>query len=144
MTFVVDRGLYPFESHFFTLSKRSAYALSRRRRWSACCDGAWRSELVLLFSGLRKAMRGAYQFVLDHIGCGLQKSPMRSAVSPHAQTAHRRSRSLARASWPDQKRSRQIAHDWGGMMTGMGYVVRDPSRIKRIALMNTSAFLFLR
>ncbi len=140
MTFVVDRGLYPFESHFFTLPSgvRMHYLDEGDGPPVVMVHGnpSW----SFYFRALVQAMRGAYRVIVpDHIGCGLSEKP---DDRRYRHTLEQRIDDLEAllGHLGLTKEITLIAHDWGGMI-GMGYVVRDPSRIKRIALMNTSAFL---
>ncbi len=72
----------------------------------------------------------------DHIGCGLSDKPQeyRYTLDQHIDN-------LAR--WIGQTlpsgQFNLIVHDWGGPI-GMGFAVRHPERIKRVVVLNTSAF----
>lgn len=140
MTFVVDRDLYPFESHFFTLPSgvRMHYLDEGDGPPVVMVHGnpSW----SFYFRTLVQSMREAYRVIVpDHIGCGLSEKP---DDRRYRHTLEQRIDDLEAllGHLGVTKEITLIAHDWGGMI-GMGYVVRDPSRIKRIALMNTSAFL---
>lgn len=89
-------------------------------------------ELVL---GLRSSCRA---IVPDHMGCGLSDKP---DDSRYDYTLTRRVDDLEALleSLEIKDDITLVLHDWGGMI-GMGYAVRRPKGIKRIVLLNTSAF----
>jgi len=87
-----------------------------------------------------QAVRGAHRAIVpDHIGCGLSDKPgddrydytLQSRIDDlDALLEHLNVRGNVTL----------LLHDWGGAI-GMGYAVRHPERIRRIALLNTAAFL---
>lgn len=77
----------------------------------------------------------------DHIGCGLSDKP---EDYPYTLDSHIDNL----AAWLDQAlppagadggKFNLIVHDWGGPI-GMGFAVRHPERIRRVVILNTSAF----
>ena len=91
----------------------------------------WR-DLVKAFSPSARCI------VPDHIGMGLSDKP---GDDGYEYTLKRRIDDLdaLMAKVAPSGPVTLIAHDWGGMI-GMGWACRNPSRIERIVLLNTSAF----
>lgn len=140
MTFLLNRELYPFESHFFSLPSgiRMHYLDEGQGQPVVMVHGnpSW----SFYFRALVKALRGTHRVIVpDHVGCGLSEKP---DDRRYHYTLEQRIDDLEAllAHLGVTKDITLIAHDWGGMI-GMGYVSREPSRVQRIALMNTSAFL---
>lgn len=75
----------------------------------------------------------------DHIGCGLSDKPDSSRYDYRLKSRIDNFEALM-----DHLNIHQnlnlILHDWGGMI-GMAYALRYPEKIRRIVIMNTSAFL---
>lgn len=74
----------------------------------------------------------------DHIGCGFSEKP---AEYPYTLSQHIDNFTA----WidhvlPEKQQFNLIVHDWGGPI-GIGYAVRHPERIKRVVILNTSAFI---
>ncbi len=140
MTFLVNRELYPFESHFFSLPSGVKMHYLDEGQGQPVVMVHGNPSWSFYFRALVKALRGSYRVIVpDHVGCGLSEKP---DDRRYRYTLEQRIDDLEAllAHLGVKKDITLIAHDWGGMI-GMGYVSRDPSRVQRIALMNTSAFL---
>jgi len=76
--------------------------------------------------------------VPDHIGCGLSDKP---CDADYEYTLKNRIDDLEALleSLKITDNITLVVHDWGGMI-GMGYAARYPERIKRLVILNTSAF----
>ena len=76
--------------------------------------------------------------VPDHIGCGLSDKP---SDNNYEYTLKNRIDDLEALleSLQITENITLVVHDWGGMI-GMGYAARYPERIKRLVILNTSAF----
>jgi len=75
---------------------------------------------------------------VDHIGCGLSQKPSLDAYDYRLKTrVEDLDRLLNNLGVTDN--ITLVVHDWGGMI-GMNYAVRYPKRIKRLVILNTSAF----
>jgi len=75
--------------------------------------------------------------VPDHIGCGRSDKP---DDSRYDYTLARRVEDLGRLiDHLDLPRVTLIVHDWGGMI-GTAWATRNPHRVERMVVMNTSAF----
>ena len=76
--------------------------------------------------------------VPDHIGCGLSDKP---DDDNYEYTLENRIDDLEALldSLAVKENITLVVHDWGGMI-GMGYAARYPERIKRLVILNTSAF----
>ncbi|PDW03382.1 alpha/beta fold hydrolase [Candidatus Viridilinea mediisalina] len=93
----------------------------------------WSFYFRHLIAGLRPHQR---VIVPDHIGCGLSDKPQ---DYPYRLATH--IENLGRL--VDHVGLQQVdlvVHDWGGAI-GMGWAVRNPERVRRIVVLNTSAFL---
>jgi haloalkane dehalogenase len=141
MTFSVDqiKHLYNFQSHFLTLNGYKYHYL----------DEGQGDPLVMLhgnpswsfmYRELVRSLRDSYHTVVpDHIGCGLSDKP---SVNDYEYTLERRVSDLE--ALLDQigaiRNLTLIMHDWGGPI-GMTYAARHPSRIRRLIVLNSAAFL---
>ncbi len=94
------------------------------------------------YRNLAKRLSGGFRCLApDHIGCGLSDKPQK-----YPYTLDNHIDNLA--AWLDQAlppsgedggKFNLIVHDWGGPI-GIGFAVRHPERIRRIVVLNTSAF----
>ena len=84
------------------------------------------------------ALRDQYRAVApDHIGCGRSDKP---DDSRYAYTLERRVQDLgALIDHLGFDRVTLVVHDWGGMI-GLTWATRNPERIDRLVVLNTSAF----
>lgn len=85
------------------------------------------------------ALRATHRCIVpDHIGCGLSDKP---DDGQYTYTLNRRVDDLEALldSLEVKANITLVVHDWGGMI-GMAYATRYPDRIKRLVVMNTSAF----
>lgn len=75
--------------------------------------------------------------VPDHIGCGFSEKPKDYpyTLSQHIDNLEKWIEHVL----PYGGRFNLIVHDWGGPI-GLGYAVRNPKRIKRVVILNTSGF----
>ena len=141
MSFSVDqiKHLYDFQSHYL---KRQGY------RYHYLDEGQGEPLVMLhgnpswsfMYRELVRAFRDSYRTVVpDHIGCGLSDKPP-SEEYPY--TLEERVSDLE--TLLDEKGIHSnitlIMHDWGGPI-GMTYAARHPSRIRRLIILNTAAFL---
>jgi haloalkane dehalogenase len=133
------RHLYPFDSHFIKI---------RGLRYHFLNEGA--GDPVVMIHGnptwsfyyreLVKALSPNYMVIVpDHIGCGLSDKP---SAKNYEYRLERRVKDLeALMDHLSLKRKfTLVLHDWGGII-GMVYAIRYPSRIGRLVIMNTAAFL---
>ncbi|MFQ5660528.1 MAG: alpha/beta fold hydrolase [Gammaproteobacteria bacterium] len=126
---------FPFSSRFATVNGRQMHYLD---------EGPSRATTVVMLHGnptwsfyFRKV--GSCRCIVpDHIGMGLSEKP---AGNSYRHTLSRRVDDLEELL--EQLAVKQgitlILHDWGGMI-GMAYAIRYPDRIKRLVIMNTTAF----
>jgi haloalkane dehalogenase len=140
----LDGSLYPFDSHFFERNGIRLHYLDEGPR-----SDASRAETVVMLHGnpswsiyyreLTKALRDTYRCIVpDHIGCGLSDKP---GDDRYAYTLEQRAGDLE--ALLDHLALTEdltlVLHDWGGMI-GMVYASRHPQRVKRLVILNTSAF----
>src|SRR5262245_57143104 len=88
------------------------------------------------FRGLVKALAGERRCVVpDHIGAGLSDKPQDYpyTLGTHIDNVGR----LVDALKLDGVTL--VVHDWGGAI-GFGWATRNPSRVRRLVVLNTSAF----
>ncbi len=91
------------------------------------------------YRNLVKALRNEYQCIVpDHIGCGFSSKPSDKNYNYCLKSRIDDLEALL-DSLNIHKNITLIVHDWGGMI-GMGYAQRHPDRIKRLVILNTSAF----
>ena len=135
------RNEYPFEHKY-----------AKVRGWNMHYFDTGAGEPVVMVHGnptwsffyrnLAKSLRGSFRCLApDHIGCGLSDKPQK-----YPYTLDNHIDNLA--DWIDQAlpasgdgggKFNLVVHDWGGPI-GMGFAVRHPERIKRVVVLNTSAF----
>ena len=141
MSFSVDqiKHLYDFQSHY----------LDRRGHQYHYLDEGQGDPLVMLhgnpswsfmYRELVRAFRDSYRTVVpDHMGCGLSDKP---SSEEYSYTLEERVSDLE--ALLNEKGIHSditlILHDWGGPI-GMTYAARHPSRISRLIILNTAAFL---
>jgi haloalkane dehalogenase len=129
------RDLYPFQSHFLTLSG-----------WKYHYVDEGSGEVLVVLHGnptwsfyyrrLIAEFRGAYRVIApDHMGCGYSDKPQEYAytLEQHIGNLEALLDSL------NVDRLTLFLHDWGGPI-GMGYALRHPDRVKRFVVFNTAAF----
>lgn len=136
---LVSTALYPFESHYVDRDDLNYHYL----------DEGEGDPVVMLhgnptwsfyYRNLIQALRGNYRCIApDHIGCGLSEKP---GDERYDYTLSSRVDDLERLldSLGIDENITLVLHDWGGMI-GMTYATRHPERIRRIVVLNTSAFL---
>jgi pimeloyl-ACP methyl ester carboxylesterase len=91
------------------------------------------------YRNLVSTLSANYQCIVpDHIGCGLSDKP---GDKDYEYTLKSRIDDLEALlnSLNITQNITLVVHDWGGMI-GMGYAARHPERIKRLVILNTSAF----
>jgi haloalkane dehalogenase len=131
--------LYPFEPHFLDVSGARMHYLDEGR-----------GEPVVMLHGnptwsfyyrdLVKALRSDYRTIVpDHVGCGLSDKP---GDDRYEYTLDRRVADLE--SLLDRLGLTNdltlVLHDWGGII-GMVFAHRHPERVRRLVVLNTTAFL---
>ena len=129
--------LYPFDEHWLDLDGLRYHYLDEGE-----------SEVVVAVHGnptwsfyyrdLVKDLRNDFRVVVpDHMGCGLSDKP---SDADYDYTLSRRIDDFgALMDDLDLGDINLVVHDWGGMI-GLGWAVRNPERIKRLVILNTSAF----
>jgi haloalkane dehalogenase len=132
------REYYPFTENYFDLDGLALHYL----------DEGHGEPVVMLhgnpswsyyYRDLVLALRDRYRCIVpDHIGCGLSEKP---GDDRYDYTLSRRAADLERLldHLAIAAGITLVLHDWGGMI-GMTCAVRNPSRIKRLVILNTAAF----
>jgi haloalkane dehalogenase len=130
---------YPFQSH---------YAVIQGLRLHYLDEGPQDAEPVIMLHGnpswsffyrkLISAFRDHYRCVVpDHIGMGLSDKP---GDDSYNFTLDQRVGDLETLlNQLEINNFTLVLHDWGGMI-GMAYANKHPERIKRLVILNTSAF----
>jgi haloalkane dehalogenase len=133
------RHLYPFDSHFVPINGLQYHYLD---------EGA--GEAVMMIHGnptwsfyyreLIKALSPNWRVIVpDHIGCGFSEKP---AIEQYDYRLASRVHDLeSLINHLNLKHNLTLVlHDWGGII-GMAYAVDNRSRIGRLIVLNTAAFL---
>lgn len=131
------RSLYPFQSHWLTVSGHRYHYLDEGQ-----------GPVLLLVHGnptwsfywreLIGAFRDRYRVVVpDHIGCGLSDKPDRRSYGYRLEDRINDLGNLIEELGLEQ--ITLVAHDWGGAI-GMGAAAAAPKRFARFVLLNTAAF----
>lgn len=134
----VSPELYPFESHYLDIGDHQYHYLDEGK-----------GEPVLMLHGnpswsfyyreLVKRLSPNYHcLVPDHIGMGLSDKPGDDAYSYTLPQRVRDLEAFLEARGIHENIT-LVLHDWGGAI-GMSYARRHPDAIKKIVLLNTSAF----
>lgn len=139
MPFSVDsiRDEYPFDSQWMDLEGLRYHYLDEGRGDETFLmlhgNPTWSFYYRKLVLGLRDLGRCVAP---DHIGCGLSDKPQRYEyrLGRHIDNVERL------VTERDLRDITLIVHDWGGPI-GMGLALRQPERIRRFVVLNTSAFL---
>lgn len=93
----------------------------------------------IYYRNLVNALKGTHRCIVpDHIGCGLSDKPGDEAYTYTLDSRVADLESLLDTLGVTENIT-LVVHDWGGMI-GMAYATRHPERIKRLVVLNTSAF----
>jgi len=133
----IPRHLYPFDRHWLVLdglryhyldegSGEPVVAVHGNPTWS------------FYYRNLVAALRDDYRVVVpDHMGCGFSDKP---GDDEYEYSLEQRIADFS--TLMDDLGLHDInlvVHDWGGMI-GFAWAVRNPSRVKRLVILNTAAF----
>ncbi len=135
------RALYPFEDRLQDIGGHNYHYLDEGEGEPVVMvhgNPTWSFFYRNLVIGLRDKYRC---LVPDHMGCGLSEKPAgyRYTLERHIVNLETwLEATLPPASWNGGKIN-LIVHDWGGPI-GIGYAVRNPQRIRRVVVLNTSVF----
>lgn len=141
MTFAIEshRSLYPFRSNYLEVQgHRYHYIDEGEGPWVVMLHGnpTW----SFYYRELVKKLSPQYRVIVpDHIGCGLSDKPGDKDYSYRLQSRVENLEALLQHLGAE-KDITLVVHDWGGMI-GMTYAVRNSEKIKRLVILNTSAFL---
>lgn len=129
------KSLYPFESHAIQLDSCRYHYLDEGRGEPLLMvhgNPTWSFYYRNLVLGLRDRYR---VIAVDHIGCGLSDKPARYTytLAQHTRNLVEFIRRL------DLQGVTLVAHDWGGAI-GLGALLQERARFRRIVLFNTGAF----
>jgi len=129
-------SLYPFQSRFMSVDGvRMHYIDEGNGPPLVLCHGnpTWSFFFRHIITGLRDRFR---VIAMDHIGCGLSDKPR-----DYSYTLAMHIRYLGRLI--DQLKLKEFSlggHDWGGAIA-FGWATANPSRIQKLVVFNTAAFL---
>jgi haloalkane dehalogenase len=135
------KTLYPFESRLHPIGKYSCHYLD---------EGEGEPVVMLhgnptwsfFYRDLIKGLRGGYRCLApDHLGCGFSEKPQEYQYNLENHILNLESwlnGVLPPLSWAGG-RINLIVHDWGGPI-GFGFAIRNPERILRLIVLNTSIF----
>lgn len=131
-------NLYDFDSHFIEVGGVRLHYLD---------EGSGRPVLLLhgnptwsfMYRDLVRHLRDSSRVIVpDHIGCGLSDKPDETEYRYGYDQRVKDLEQLLQSLRLDTDLS-LVLHDWGGLI-GMAYAVKNPERIRRIAILNTAAF----
>jgi len=134
------RALYPFESHYLTLSDG--------QRMHYVDEGPEDGRVLVFVHGyplwsfvyraflIYFAAQGYRCIAVDHVGFGLSDKPTSRRYHTLRRHIHNFIEGL---SLLDVHDITLVMEDWGGPI-GLGYAVRDPANVRRLVVMNTWAF----
>lgn len=135
---MVSRDLYPFAPRYLDLAGLKYHHIDEGRGDPVVCvhgNPTW----SFLFRDVIRDLRDRYRVVaMDHIGCGLSDKPDDSRYPYRLQRRVEDMEVLLDRLGVTEKVT-LVLHDWGGMI-GMAWANRHPERVKRLVILNTSAF----
>ena len=135
------RRLFPFDPHLHNLKGYSYHYVDEGEGEPVVMvhgNPTWSFFYRRLIQGLRSQYRC---LAPDHLGCGLSEKPQDYAYNLENHIINLETwleEILPPLGW-NGSQINLIVHDWGGPI-GLSYAVRNPKRVKRIVIMNTSAF----
>jgi haloalkane dehalogenase len=135
---LVSKDIYPFEGKYLALDQHRMHYLD---------EGAGDPVVMvhgnptwsIYYRNLVMALRDTHRCIVpDHIGCGYSDKPQDDTYD---YTLSQRVADLETLleDLGVTENITLVVHDWGGMI-GMTYATRHPERIKRLVVLNTSAF----
>jgi cis-3-alkyl-4-acyloxetan-2-one decarboxylase len=134
----VHTQLYPFKSHFETINGHQYHYVEEGKGQPVVMlhgNPTWSFYYREL---IQKLSPHFHCLAPDHIGCGYSSKP---GDAEYSYTLEQRIKDLEM--FLEKKAIAEnihlIVHDWGGII-GMGYAHRHPQSIKKIVLLNTTAF----
>ena len=135
-------AIYPFRSNWHFINGHKYHYLDEGKDEVVVMvhgNPTWSFFYRNLVIGLRNDFRC---LVPDHIGCGFSDKPQKYAytLSSHIDNLEKWLEDILPPADSEQGRINMVVHDWGGPI-GLGYATRHPERIKKVVVLNTSAFL---
>lgn len=134
----VSPELYPFERHYETIGGHQYHYVEEGKGMPVVMlhgNPTWSFYYREL---IQKLAPNFHCLAPDHIGCGYSDKP---SDETYSYTLEQRVNDLE-AFLQKKNITRDIhlvVHDWGGII-GMAYATRHPESIKKIVILNTSAF----
>ena len=134
---MLDRELYPFESHYLDLDGVRYHYLDEGREDAPPVvmlhgNPTW----SFYYRTLVPQLSADYRVIVpDHVGCGLSDKPQdyTYTLEQHVENVTRLIEHLG------LEQITFALHDWGGAI-GMGYATRHPENVARFVIFNTVAF----
>ena len=134
----ISKSIYPFESHWLERDGVTMHYLDEGEGEPIVMlhgNPTW----SLYYRNLVRSLRDRYRCIVpDHIGCGYSDKP---GDERYTYTLQRHVEDVERLL--DHLELKEnitlVVHDWGGMI-GSVFATRHPERIKRLVVLNTSAF----
>jgi haloalkane dehalogenase len=133
----IPRYLYPFDGNWLVVNGLRYHYLD---------EGAGEPVVAVhgnptwsfYYRNLVATLRDDYRVVVpDHMGCGFSDKPGDDGYEFSLEQRIDDFSSLMDDLGLDD--INLVVHDWGGMI-GFGWAVRNPSRVKRLVILNTAAF----
>ncbi|MGF1505851.1 MAG: alpha/beta fold hydrolase [Anaerolineae bacterium] len=136
------RMYYPFKSHYFTIANGHLMHYLDEGHGDPIVMVEGIPTWAFYYRYQEKAVRDEYRAVVpDHIGMGLSQKPQDAYYTYTLKSRIDDLEALLEHTGVTQDIT-LVVHDWGGPI-GFGYAIRHPERIKRLMILNTSAFHLL-
>jgi haloalkane dehalogenase len=136
----VVNGLYPFKSHQFDRGGGIRLRYIDEGTGDPVVMVHGNPSWSFYYRNLAIALRGSHRVIVpDHIGCGFSDKPGDDAYEYTLDSRVADLEALLDSLGVDRDIT-LVVHDWGGAI-GFAYATKYPDRIKRLIVLNTSAFL---
>lgn len=132
------RHLYPFESRFIDRHGLRLHYVDQGSGDPLVMVHGNPSWSFLFRDLIRAVTPGSRAIAIDHLGCGLSDKPTDEEYDFRLRSRIDDLEALIEHLKIDRPIT-MVVHDWGGGI-GMGWAVRNRSRIGRLIIMNTAAF----
>jgi cis-3-alkyl-4-acyloxetan-2-one decarboxylase len=138
MAFDISKDIYPFMGKFRDRDGLQQHYLDEGQGDPVVMvhgNPSW----SIYYRNLVNTLQGTHRCIVpDHIGCGLSDKPGDDAYDYTLANRVADLESLLEEIGVTENIT-LVVHDWGGMI-GMAFATRHPEKIKRLVILNTSAF----
>ncbi len=138
MPFDISPEIYPFDKKYLDRDGLKLFYIEEGRGDPVVMvhgNPSW----SIYYRNLVETLKGTHRCIVpDHIGCGRSDKPKDSEYEYTLSSRVADLEALLDA-LNAKKNITLVVHDWGGMI-GMAFATRHPEKIKRLVILNTSAF----